>query len=235
MIFLPAVLFTLAMSAAQATTIWDFGTDVKADANTDFGDLGPPPPADIACRGVTESSATLTACGYNANGTPHELHFKDANPPVSPDTNEHGLGLADTTDNELTLQSDGSGGYEIANFMQIDLGAIYLTWSNPQVRMQSVTQDEHFDVFGSNTEGVLGTLLIGGATTNNLFLPVPGAFTYRYLGVAVNPTLGSLPNNVLLDAFSADPPTGVPEPSTVVLLGGGLLLFGPLIRRQRRQ
>ncbi len=120
--------------------------------------------------------------------------------------------------------------------MQIDLAAIYMAgWTNPILRIQSVTDGEAFDVFTSDLAGVLGSPIVIGSTMNDSFLSVPLAFNHRFLGVAVH-YRRQPDDNVLLDAFSADPPpSNVPEPATYALLGTGLFLVVPVTRRRKRK
>lgn len=188
----------------------------------DFGGT-PTGPVGASSRSVTEGIYTLTAYGFDANNTPHNLYFKNEG------TDEHGLGLVNTNDNELTLTSNPRG---IANYMQIDVSQVYGVFPTGQLRVQSVTSGEEFDVYGSNTLGSIGTVISSGNTLDNDFLTLPNWGIYKFISVAVTPQAGSSHNddNVLVDAIQV-----VPEPTALplVILGGLTVLRIRAIRAHR--
>jgi hypothetical protein len=66
-------------------------------------------------KSIMQGAYTITAYGYNADGTDHNLYTKKNG------GDENGLGLVSTHDNELTLNT---GGTAIANYIQTDVSAI---------------------------------------------------------------------------------------------------------------
>jgi hypothetical protein len=171
--------------------------------------------------GATQSGFTLVAYGFNADNTPHNLYLKDLG------SDEHGIGLTGTDDNELTLMDAGAN---IANYIQIDVGAIQ-AGPTAQLKIGSNTDDESFDLFGSNTLGLLGTKILNASTLNDVFFDIPNWGTYRYIGVAVHPdtSQGGADNNVLVNAVA------IPEPMTFSLVAGALgLLIGTGKRRAQK-
>jgi hypothetical protein len=179
----------------------------------DFGN-SPSGPVGASSWAVTQGAYTLTAWGLNANNTAHLLYWKNAGP------DEHGLGLVGTLDNELTL---ASGGTAIANYIQIDVSQVYLLSPTGEIRIQSVTSGEKFNLYGSSTPGSIGTPILSGSTADNVFISIPNWGTYPYISVSVTP-LGAAhaSDNVLMDAMMVTP---TPEPASLMLLAAGGLVW----------
>jgi hypothetical protein len=175
---------------------------------------------------LSQGGFVLTAYGYSGSGvgTPLALYWKGFNGNAG---DEHGIGFVSTVDHELTLASLGT----IANFITVDVSAIDTTFTNPQIRVQSTTAGESYDVFGFNTLGTLvgATKVLNAQTTNNGFISLPNWGTYNYYTLTVHTPGNALADNVLLDAIQAD--TGVPEPATWMFLAGGAGLL--LLARKR--
>ena len=206
-----------AVSASASTITWDWG-------NLAGGPVGS---SVYATASTPASGILLTDRGYNADGTPHQLYWKVAG------SDEHGIGFVGTSSSELTLTADGSAP---ANFMQIDVSPIYLTFADASIRVQSVTITEKWDLWGTNTLGTLAgaTQLINGSTQGNVFTALPAWGTYAYYDLTVHPDPSNPGDNVLLDALQAD--TSVPESSTATLLilGAGLVLLSRRWTRARQ-
>lgn len=192
------------IASAGPLLVWDFNPSAVSGA------VGA---ASYTVDSVPSSGILLTVYGYNINGTPRELYWKQEG------ADEHGIGLVGTTDNELTLQQDGS----YANYMVIDLFNLLNTpgAQNPQIRVQSVTQTERWDLYG--WDGSSFTALEIGNTDNNVFRALPAWGTYRGYAVAVTEDSGNTGNNVLFDAIAAELVTVPDAGSTLLLLGMGLV------------
>jgi hypothetical protein len=171
----------------------------------------------------TTPLVTVSGFDYPSN-TPHNLYWKVDG------TDEHGIGLTGANDFELTLNSSGTAP---ANYMQINVANILAAGGTSlDIRVQSVTDGEEFDVYGSNSPNALGTKVISGSTINNLLTAIPeGAGYYDYYFVTVTPQgSGHVDDNVLLDAISANVPA-TPEPATLGLLAMGFI--ATLARRRK--
>ena len=200
-----------------------------------FGNPNASPPAlqavGASSFAVTNTGITLTAYGFDASNSAKLLEWK------AQGGDENGLGFTDTLDNEITLSSRD----QPANYIQVDVSqALAAGGLSGMIEAGSVTAGEAFDVWGSNTLGVLGTNIISANTTDNAFISIPSWGLYNYIAITVHPQLspsGLDPNNytpqyndnVLLSAVEFTK-SSVPEPATMSLLAlGGL---ATLLRRK---
>ena len=176
---------------------------------------------------LNQGGFVLTSYGYNGSGvgTPLDLYWKGFNGNAG---DEHGLGFVGTVDHELTLSTLST----IANFITIDVGAIDTTFTNPQIRVQSTTNGESWDLFGCFQHAghpPRKTKVLNAQTANNTFISLPNWGTYNYYTLTVHTPGNVLADNVLFDSIQAD--TGVPEPATWMFLAGGAGLL--LLARKR--
>jgi hypothetical protein len=156
----------------------------------------------------TAGGTTITAYGYNGS-TPTDLFGKTAG------GDETGLGLVGKSDDEI-------GGNA---FVQLDLTQLISSgYTNFQLAIGSVQPGETYDVWGSNKKGVLGTLLLHGSLDGTKF-SIPDGGQYSFISITA-PT-----GDVLVDSFTAQ----TPEPSSLALLGTGLVALSGLIRRKFRR
>jgi hypothetical protein len=174
---------------------------------------------------LTQSGFTITARGYdNVSGpdTLHQLYFKSQGPIDG--AGEHGLGLVGTLNNELQT----SGGTP-SNYIQLDLRSIISQgFTNFQLSVGSIQAGESFLLFGSNTQGQLGTQIGGafGSAFDDQFVSITG--TYDFISVAA----GSM--DVLPVAFRATI-TPVPEMSALFPVVGLIAAVSctQILRRRR--
>jgi hypothetical protein len=174
---------------------------------------------------LTQSGYTITARGYDNVAGPdplHQLYFKSV-AEIGGGT-ERGLGLVGTLNNELQT----SGGVP-SNYIQLDLGSILgQGFTNFQISVGSIQSGESFLLFGSNTQGQLGTQLGGafGSAFDDQFVSVTN--TYQFISIAA----GAF--DVLPVAFRATV-TPVPEMSALFPIVGliAAVSFTQILRRRR--
>ena len=188
-------------------------------------------PVGSASQSYTVSGSTITAYGFDTApfntpagtpGTPHQLFYKfDPN-----DADEHGLGLVDTLHNELQVDINGMP----VNFIQLDLSSILTQgFINGQLSVGSVQPGELFNIYGSHTLGVLGTLLNPtpfGNGDDQQFVDIPNFGTYEFISVVAAAL------DVLPVAFRADL---VPIPEATTLIPALLLATSAILVEVRRR
>ncbi len=121
-----------------------------------------------ASQSYTANGMTVTAYGYNTNGTTHALYAK------TDGGDENGLGL------------DGTFDFEIgnSNFVQLDISQlIAANAQNVSIAIGSVQPGEAYNIYGSHTQGALGTLLLTNGNLDNTFFTLPGYPNYEYISV----------------------------------------------------
>jgi hypothetical protein len=206
----------VSLSSAHATIVWELNP-----TNTN-GNVG------SSSQIFFEQGYQITARGYDNNGgvgTAHELFDKSQGPIGS--ASEHGLGLVGTTDNELQLTAQGA----VANFIQLDLSSILKQgFTGGQIEVGSVQAGESFQLFGSNTQGVLGTSLGGvyGSTFDDKFVPIPNFGQFQFISIAAGNA------DVLPVAFEANI-TPVPEMSALFPIIGLVTAIGSTHVLRRRK
>jgi hypothetical protein len=203
----------IAVSAHATVVTWDLN---PSGLNQSVGS---------SSNAYTVSGATITAYGYDNNGgtgTLHDLFYKNDS------ADEVGLGLVNTLHNELQVDTSGNP----LQFIQLDVSSILAAgFINGKIEIGSVQSGELFNLFGSNSLGMLGTKLNGSpydSSKDDVFVSVPNFGTYKFISVV------SAADDVLPVAFQASI-TPIPEARSLVptaLLAVAVTAFEA--RRRRR-
>ena len=144
-------------------------------------------------QAYTVNGVTITAYGFNNGnpGTPTALYGKNDG------GNENGVGINSNINHEI----------DINHFVQLDLNQVIAANATAATMMiGSMQAGEPANVYGSNTPGVIGTLLMTvPITLDNTPFPMPGYPSYRYISVQAS---AASPADVLLQqvSFSCPPP-----------------------------
>lgn len=202
----------LVASSAQATVVtWNLN---PSGLNQAAGSSSQP---------FTVSGYTITAYGYDnssGTGTLHQLFYKNAG------GDEVGLGLVNTADNELQVDSSGTP----LHFIQLDLTSILAAgFTNGKIEIGSVQSGELFNLYGSNTLGMLGTKLNStpyDSSKDDVFVSVPNFGTYKFISVVAAAA------DVLPVAFQA---TITPIPEATSLIPTALLAIAVTAFEARRR
>jgi VCBS repeat-containing protein len=186
--------------------------------STNAGDIG-------SINTFTAGSLNLIIAGYDTPGVLSNLNEKNSGPM------EFGLGLVGAADKEI------SGDFFIQlNFKAIaGLNPSLVTLGLNSIQVSGVGAD-NYSVWGSNTQGQLGTLLASNQT-NATFDITQAIGTNQFISITA-PGMESAPSaTVLLDSVDVTIPVvppPIPEPSTLVMaLTGVGMLFGVFIARKR--
>jgi hypothetical protein len=132
---------------------------------------------------------TVTAHGFSNSGTATAMYGSN----YSGVTND-GIGIASVSNQQI----------DTSHFVQLDLtAALAAGATNIQLAIAGFNYcqgGESYDIYGSNTLGQIGTLLVGAGTKNTTLFSVPIG-TYKYLSVRAHS------GNVLLEQLSFSIPT----------------------------
>ncbi|MGB4937653.1 MAG: SdrD B-like domain-containing protein, partial [Ferruginibacter sp.] len=138
-------------------------------------------------QAYTVNGVTITAYGFNNGnpGTPTTLFGKNDG------GNENGVGINSNVNHEI----------DINHFVQLDLNQVIATNATvATMSIGSMQAGEPANVYGSNTLGVIGTLLMTvPVTLDNTPFPMPGYPAYRYISVRAS---APSPADVLLQQVS---------------------------------
>src|SRR3954468_15082527 len=134
----------VAAVCANAAIVWDLNPNNENNR------------VNSSAQVFTSSGYQIIARGYDNNagtGTPSELFFK--NEAEVNGAMESGLGLRNAYQQELFTSGGGP-----ADFIQLDLTSILSQGFNTgQIAVTSVQDGEGFQLFGSNTKGLLGSAI----------------------------------------------------------------------------
>jgi hypothetical protein len=148
----------------------------------------------------TVNGTNAAATGYSSTGVTTNLYFKNFG------GNETGLGLAGSSDNEIS----GTG------FVQFGLNNSIFAGNRVMIILGSVGAGESYSVYGSNVAGTQGTLLGSGSSRNTTFT-LPTVQPYQYVSVSASK------GDVLVQGIQTAASKSVPEPGTLSLLLTGML------------
>ena len=182
----------LVISAAKASTIpFAFSApNGSLGFSHTYVDLG----YSITARGYTGVNS------FNTVGTAINLYGKNGG------GDETGLGIAATADHEIAGN----------DFIQLDFTDVKSKMLNPtgQLMIGSVQSGENYRIYGSNTLGMAGAMLLPSGTTDGKFFAIPNFSSYSYFSISAPK------GDVLLDSVSVTGSIGapVPEPGTFSLL-----------------
>jgi hypothetical protein len=159
------------------------GTCTTVDYNymftTPTGNLGSSEP-------YTQNGITLTAYAYKGTNTVASLYGQNSGTNV-------GLGIYGLTGNQIDANS----------YVQVDVSAALAAGAiNGQVIIGGISGSDKYNVYGSNTLGSIGTLLLSNQTIDLTGVSIPNWGSYKYISVRAASGCG-----VLFAGISFDLPT----------------------------
>jgi hypothetical protein len=202
---------TCSLVLAGAVAAFAFAVPSYGDSLT-YNFTGTAGAAGSAATTLTSDGVSITAQGYGATNTIEQLFIRN--------DEDRGFGLIGTPENhEITGNA----------FIQVNLSQLWA--QHPTSALLGITDaDEGYNVWGSNTAGVKGTLLLSNATAAEVSLLGFGGYQF----ISVSSSSGSvLLNSIKASDAPSDPissrdstPVSTPEPGILTLLALGLTCAG---------
>jgi len=164
-------------------------------------------------QAYTQNGITITAYGFDNSSHPINLYGKNNG------GDENGLGISRAPDSEI----------QTYNFIQLDVASLHsLNLIDAFLSIGSVQDGEGWNLYGSNSLGTLGTLLLSSSQdmgSTNILSEVKG---YDFLSIQASS------HDVLLSSLAVDyNPTSVPEPASLLLLGSSVLGLARKLRKTK--
>ncbi len=169
-----------------------------------------------------DGGMAITARGFTGVNSPNTIGMAVNLYGKNGGGDETGLGMASKADYEI-------GGLD---FIQLDFTDVKNKMRHPTAELMigSVQSGENYRIYGSNTVGIAGTMLMPSGTIDGKFFAIPDFKRYSYFSVSAPK------GDVLLDSASISGPGGaaVPEPGTLSLMlcaAAGMAVFSRQLRR----
>jgi hypothetical protein len=142
--------------------------NASCNTNPAFWDFSQPTGSVGTSHSYTVNGITITAYGFSTSGYAQTLYGHNNG------GDENGLGIYGVTNNKI----------DSYNFVQVDLKPIIdKGGTNAMMVVDSVSTGETYSVYGSNTLGSIGTLLISNSTLDDTPFAIPNFPNYRYISV----------------------------------------------------